>query len=154
MRYDDAVLDKMDERMIRTSLFVAQSMRLPPPPPPPSTPTAPDSAGTNTTSKSPGLGTWQLWGLDWAVDVAGAVSLLEVNAAPAIVKKAHGDVQWQRMLELVALLYSAPSAYVRSLSARGGGWRYHGWRLLLNEAEEEAAGRPPYDACAVPMPGE
>ena len=62
---------------------------------------------------------------------------------------------WRHMLELVALLYSAPSAHLRGLSARGGGWRYHGWRLLLNEAEEAAvAGRPPYDACAVPMPGE
>ena len=87
------------------------------------------------------MGSWQVHALDWAMDPAGRVSLIEANAAPGM--RGYRSMPtltpalWTTMFELVALAQSAPAAWLRGC---GRGFRFHGWHLIYNELDEQRAG--------------
>jgi hypothetical protein len=99
------------------------------------------------------VGSWQVWSLDWALDVSGGISLLEANAAPSIAEYSSvprlTPALYTTMLELVTLAQTAPMSRLRQLTlfeSPRSGFRYEGWELIHNDA---VVASKPYNACAV-----
>ena len=88
-------------------------------------------------SRTSTIGSWQAHALDWAMDPAGRVSLIEANAGPSMAgyrsMPTLTPALYLTMFELVALAQTAPAAWLRDC---GRGFRFHGWHLIYNELHE------------------
>jgi hypothetical protein len=94
-------------------------------------------------------GRFQVYALDWMLDVNGDIHLLEANGNP-LVRDYPGTgltpAMWTSMIELEEKIHMRPKQ-LPDLAVRQG-FAYSGWKLIYNELEE-AMEQDAYDACRV-----
>jgi len=96
-------------------------------------------------------GRFHLFGIDWLLDSAGQLHLLEGNGYPLVTHYDGIDLTprvWEEMTDLILAVQTKPASLGTKL---GAGFKFGGWTLVFNELEESYAqsqGRA-FNACAV-----
>ena len=94
-------------------------------------------------------GAFMLFGLDWMIDRAGGVHLLEANGYPVMKHYPNTDgltpKLWRDMAALLTSVHLEPDTLVGEVSVRDG-FAFGGWELVFSELEEQATAAK-YDPC-------
>ena len=97
-------------------------------------------------------GRWHLFGVDWMLDAAGKLHLLEGNGFPLVTHypSALGLTPrvWEEMVDLLLKVHADPASLGTKVTVRDR-FRFGQWTLVFNELEEMwgAAHGSAYDAC-------